>query len=269
MRLDVGKKAKKPPEPPQFSLRAKLVESALAPDQRDFFARNIANRLWHRLHGRGLVMPLDQIHSENPASHPELLQWLARDLAEHGYDLRRMVRGLVLSNTYARGSRWDGDKLPDERLLAVAFVRALAPLQFAVSLKVACADPLALPAERVELEKRLETLERSASGLANLFQQPGDNFQVGVAEAMLFANNEGLQKSLLEGGGALVERLKQEPDLLKRADLAIRTVLSRPARQDELQTLVGYLQRRQDRPDAASQQIVWALLTSAEFRFNH
>jgi hypothetical protein len=102
-----------------------------------------------------------------------------------------------------------------------------------------------------------------------LFPQPGNNFQVGVAEAMLFANNEALQRSLLEGGGTLTERMTQEPDLTKRADLAVRTVLSRPGRQDELQALVAYMQRRQDRPDAACQQVVWALLTSAEFRFNH
>ena len=69
--------------------------------------------------------------------------------------------------------------------------------------------------------------------------------------------------------GTLTERMKQEPDLMKRADLAIRTVLSRPARQEELQALVSYMQRRQDRPEAANQQVVWVLLTNAEFRFNH
>jgi hypothetical protein len=269
LRLDVGKKAKAPPAPPQFSLRAKLVETALAPDQREFFARNIANRLVHRFFGRGLVMPLDQVHSENPASHPELLNWLARDLAEHGYDLRRLTRGIVLSKAYARSSRWDDDKLPDEGLFALANVRPLAPMQMATSLKQATADPQAWPAERQKLEARIDAVEKAASGLASLFPQPGNNFQVGVAEAMLFANNEALQRSLLGGAGTLTERMTQEPDLTKRADLAVRTVLSRPGRQDELQVLVGYLQRRQDRPDAACQQIVWALLTSAEFRFNH
>jgi hypothetical protein len=269
MRLDVGKKAKAPPAPPQFSLRAKLVDTALSPDQREFFARNIANRLVHRFFGRGLVMPLDQVHSENPASHPELLDWLARDLAEHGYDLRRLTRGIVLSKAYARSSRWDGDKLPDEGLFALANVRPLAPMQLAVSLKLATADPQAWPAERQKLEARIDAVEKAASGLASLFPQPGNNFQVGVAEAMLFANNEALQKSLLEGAGTLTDRMKQEPDFTKRADLAVRTVLSRPGRRDELQVLVGYMQRRQDRPDAACQQVVWALLTSAELRFNH
>ncbi|MBI1832741.1 MAG: DUF1549 domain-containing protein [Planctomycetes bacterium] len=269
LRLDVGKKAKTPPAPPAFSLRAKLVETALAPDQRGFFARNIANRLVHRFLGRGLVMPLDQVHSENPPSHPELLEWLARDTAEHGYDLRRLTRGIVLSNAYARSSRWEGEKFPEERFFAVAMVRPLAPMQMAASLKIATADPLSFPADRKKLEERLEAIEKSGAGLANLFAQPTDSFQIGVAEAMLFANNEALQRSLLEGAGTLTERMKQEPDMTKRAELAIRTVLNRSGRTDEVQSLVTYMQRRQDRPDAANQQVIWALLTSAEFRFNH
>jgi hypothetical protein len=265
-RLDVGKKATAPPPPPSFSLRAKLVEIALAPESRDFFARNIANRMVHRFMGRGLVMPLDQVHSENAASHPELLDWLARDTAEHGYDLKRLVRGLVLTKTYARSSRWETEKYPDERLFAVASVRALAPTQMATSLKIATDDPKSFA---TEVEKRIEAIERSASGLTNLFAQPTDRFQVGVAEAMLFANNEGLQKSLLDGPNALPAILAKEPDLTKRTDLAVRTVLSRPARPEDVQALVSYMQRRQDRPDAGCQQVVWALLTSAEFRFNH
>lgn len=279
IRLDQGKKAKAPPAPPSFSLRAKLVEIALAPESREFFARNIANRMVHRFFGRGLVMPLDQVHSENPASHPELLDWLARDLAEHNYDLKRLARGLVLTNAYARSSRWEGDKPADDRLFAVATVRALAPMQMATSLKLVTADPKTIPTPlpqgegpgvRAEFETKIEAIEKSASGLANLFPQPTDNFQVGVAEAMLFANNEALQKSLLENGAnTLVERMKAEPDMAKRADLAIRTVLTRPARQDEMQAIIGYMQRRQDRPGEACQQVVWALLTTAEFRFNH
>ena len=63
--------------------------------------------------------------------------------------------------------------------------------------------------------------------------------------------------------------MKAEPELAKRAELAVQTVLSRQAAPDEIQAMVAYLQKRQDRPEAGCQQIVWALLTSAEFRFNH
>ena len=91
-RLEEAKK-KKPPPAPKFSARGEAGGARARAGQRDFFARSIVNRVWYRLFGRGLVMPLDQMHSENPPSHPELLQWLARDMVEHGYDLRRLIRG--------------------------------------------------------------------------------------------------------------------------------------------------------------------------------
>lgn len=268
-RLDEGKKSKKAPAAPSFSLRAKLVDTALEPGQNHFFARAIVNRLWYRLYGRGLVMPLDQMHSENAASHPELLQWLARDLVDHKYDLKRLMRGLALASAYSRGSRLETETSPPENLFAVAQSRPLTPMQMAVSLKIATTDQTALPADVAELEKRLAAIENSASGMTNLFPQPAENFQVSVSEALLFTNNQNVQKDLLEGAGTLAAKLKHEPDLVRRADLAVRATLCRAATPDEIQTLADYMRRRADRADAACQQIVWALLTSAEFRFNH
>jgi hypothetical protein len=268
-RLESAKKAKKAPAPPEFSLRAKLVETALEPDQRMFFSRAIANRLYYRFLGYGLVMPLDQMHLENPASHPELLQWLARDLENHEYKLDRLVRGIVLSNAYARANRWEGDDTPQDRLFAVAQVRPLSPMQMAVSLKVASLNPDSLPTEPKEMDKRLESIAKGAERLATFFPQPGSNFQVGVNEAMLFANSQAMSKELFEGPDSLVARMMAETDLAKRAEVAVQTVLTRQPAADEVRAMVAYLQDRQDRPDAGCQQIVWALLTSAEFRFNH
>jgi hypothetical protein len=267
-RINEAKKTKTTVALPTVSARVKLVETALEPGQRQLFARAVVNRLWYRFYGRGLVMPLDQMHLLNPPSHPELLEWLARDLAEHQYDLRRLVRGLVLSNAYARSSRWEGT-LPPEQLFAVAQARPLTPMQMGFSLRLATIDPQALPRQPAELEKRLEAIERSGDGLANLFPRPTENFQVGVSEAMLFANNPAMQKDLLEAGGSLVTRLVQVLEPEKRAELAVRSVLSRPAQASELKALTEYLRHREDRPAAGCQQVVWALLTSAEFRFNH
>ena len=144
--LDRSKKDKVPPPPPKFSARAKLVELALGPATASSSRRAIVNRIWHRLFGHGLVMPLDQMHSANPPSHPELLAWLARDMADHGYDLRRLIRGLVLSRglcpQQSLGRRRDP---PRPSLFAVALVRPLTPMQLATSLRLATADPASLP----------------------------------------------------------------------------------------------------------------------------
>ncbi|HVL13893.1 MAG TPA: DUF1549 domain-containing protein, partial [Gemmata sp.] len=135
--LDKAKGAKAAPPAPKFSARAKLVEVALADANAEFFARNIVNRMWHRYFGTGLVNPLDQLHSENEPSHPDLLAWLARDVAAHGYDLQRLTRGIVMSNAYSRASQYDSGSHPPARLFAVAKLKPMTPMQLAVSLKIA------------------------------------------------------------------------------------------------------------------------------------
>src|SRR5207253_1548859 len=69
-----------------FDRRRKLAEWLTAKDN-PFFARNIVNRFWGYFMGRGLVEPLDDLRATNPATNPELLDALARDFAEHGFDL--------------------------------------------------------------------------------------------------------------------------------------------------------------------------------------
>jgi hypothetical protein len=267
-----GGKGGPPPAPPKFSARAQLVSIALQPEQRDFFARAIVNRLWHRFYGRGLVHPIDQMHSANDPSHPELLQWLARDLVEHKYDLRRTIRGLVLSKAYSRSSRYEGERTPQPRLFAVARLRALTPMQLATSMRVATAAPdqFGDKVKPEEIERRLEGMENSARGFASLIEQPRDDFQIGVGEALLFSNDERVQREFLQDGGdRLVGKLKTIKDLPTQVDMAVRNVYSRAPSAEEKKLLLAYLQARKDKPLEACRQLVWALLTSSEFRFNY
>jgi hypothetical protein len=267
-----GNKQTAPAPPPKWSARAQLVDLALQAGQRDFFARSLVNRVWHRFFGFGLVVPLDQMHSENPPSHPELLAWLARDTAEHGYDLRRLTRGLVLSRAYARSSRWEGSETPRPQLFAVARLRALAPMQLATSLRLAVTDPQTLPADLKpeEFDKRIGGLESSARGFASLFEQPGDDFQIGVGEALLFSNGERVQKDLLaDGGDRLLGRLLKMKDSGEAIDLVVRTVLCRPPTAAEKAKFADFVRARADRPADAYRELLWAMLTCSEFRFNY
>ena len=270
--IERAKKSKTPPAPPKFSARQKLVEIALRAENRDFFAKSIVNRLWARFYGYGLVNPVDQMHSENPPSHPELMQWLARDTAEHGYDLRRLIRGLVLSKTYSRSSRWDapGD-LPLAKAFAVARLKPLTPYQLAMALRVATADPVQFEKLKPEeLEKKLEAMDGGARGMASLFEYPGDDFQVGVSEALLFSNGDRIEKELLtDAGDRLLGRFKQLKDRKQQIQMAVSAILCHEATAEESRALNDYLSRRSDRPAEALRQMVWALLTSSEFRFNY
>ena len=80
------------------SRRKLLVEAALR--EKRFLSRAAVNRVWAWFFGRGLVEPVDQMHSGNPASVPKLLDELADDFAAHGYDLHRLVKQIVTSRAY-------------------------------------------------------------------------------------------------------------------------------------------------------------------------
>jgi hypothetical protein len=270
--IEKAKQAKTPPPAPKFSARQQLVETALRADSREFFARSIVNRLWSRLYGLGLVTPIDQMHSENPASHPELLQWLARDTAEHGYDLRRLIRGLVLSKTYSRSSRLDEKgEAPLPKTFAVARVRPLTSYQFAMALRLASTDPAQFEKLKAdELEKKIDGIEGAARGMQSLFEWPGDEFQVGVGEALLFSNGDRIQKELLvDSTDRLLGKLKLLKEPKEQVQIAVRSVLCREPSVQEVKVLEEYLAKRADRPAESLRQMVWALLCSSEFRFNY
>ena len=141
--LEDLKKNKQPPPAPKFSRRGLIVDVALKPDAdgKSFFSRAIVNHLWNRYFGRGLVAPVDQMHSGNSPSHPELLDWLARDFAAHGYDVRRLTRGILMSRAYSRSSVWNSNEKPLAELFAVATPRPLSPLQYGTTLRLGEHEP--------------------------------------------------------------------------------------------------------------------------------
>lgn len=262
-----------PPAEPPFQPRLALVEAALRPENRGFFARAAVNRIWARLFGRGLVAPVDQMHSNNPASHPELLAWLERDFIHHGYDVKRLIRGVVLSEPYARSSQWTGaGEAPGPETYAVAAVRPLSPRQLSLSLTIASGNPqsFARSADAPAWFGPRQNLENQAGGFASLIELPGENFQVSLTESLLFSNNDRLQNDYLrDSGDRLVGVLKGLSDDEQVVQTAYHAVLSRPASPEEVSQFRSYLQQRSDRRVAGLQQLVWVLFTSPEFRFNY
>jgi hypothetical protein len=87
---------------PAYSRREQLAKVLKNGEANMAFNLNIANRLWAHMMGRGLVEPVDFHHSKNPASHPELLDLLARTFAADGYDIRAFLKEVALTQTYQR-----------------------------------------------------------------------------------------------------------------------------------------------------------------------
>lgn len=102
---------------PKYSRRARLAELATSGANRQF-NRNIVNRIWMLLMGRGLVEPVDMHHVDNPAAHSELLEILADEFVKLKFDIKALVRELALTNVYQRSLRRPDDVKPTVQLAA-------------------------------------------------------------------------------------------------------------------------------------------------------
>ena len=266
--LEKFKKDKKPAPAPEFSRRAQLIEIALRENDRDYFSKNLVNRMWNRIYGHGLVMPLDQMHPENPPSHPDLLDWLARDTYNNDYNIQRLIRGLILSKTYSQDSVYGGEKRPAKFWFATANVKPMSPRQYAAALALASRNPAHFD-DPNEAVSRIRNEVKAHRGWERKFVVPGERFQVSVDEALLFSNADEFKdktKVANDRLGGELAAIESNEALVQRA---IKTVYSRPATAEELEAISAYVAARSDRREEAISQIVWALLTSSELRFNH
>lgn len=266
--LEKLKKDKKPAPAPEFSRRAQLIEIALRENDRDYFSKNLVNRMWNRMYGHGLVMPLDQMHPENPPSHPDLLDWLARDTYTNDYNIQRLIRGLILSKTYSQNSVYGGEKRPAKFWFAMANVKPMSPRQYAAALALASRNPAHFD-DPNEAVSRIRNEVKAHRGWERKFVVPGERFQVSVDEALLFSNADEFKDKIKVANdrlGGELAAIESDEALVQRA---IKTVYSRPATAEELEAISAYVAARSDRREEAISQIVWALLTSSELRFNH
>lgn len=274
---------KKFPPAADFSPRGQLVKLAELPEGQRLIARSIVNRLWFDLYGHGLVMPVDQMHAENSPSHPELLEWLSRDFIAHGWDLRRLTRGLVSSQAYSRSSRWTEKTPPRKDLFAVAELRPLTPMQFGMSVLMLGNSDFDSPQDADALTKRIEGLEGPAGGtFGSIIDRPQLGLQINVNEPLGMSNDPGRIRAITS---RLVPQLMKLDDPRQQIDLAVWSVLGRPPTSQEVELLTRYLadhstlsadeRARIEQPtDAdlarqAREHMVWALVAGPEFRFNH
>src|SRR6185436_17141591 len=104
--------------------RQKLVDW-MADPKNPFFARAVVNRYWAHFFGRGIVDPLDDMRITNPPSNPELLDGLARDLVEHNYSLKHLIKTLVTSRTYQSSALPNEFNRHDKRAFARYYPRRM------------------------------------------------------------------------------------------------------------------------------------------------
>ena len=200
------------------------------------FAKTIVNRLWKRYFGLGLVEPVDDLRDDMPASHPELLDWLAHDFLAHGCDQKHTIRQILTSSTYQlrfdpeQADVFDAAQPSVPRYFRSPQLRRLTAEQVLDSVRLAASGEL-LPAQRTLLDGRstalMRALGRPASRNEISTARPDD---VAVVQSLELMNGGELQEML---NLAVVPENLTRGDPRRLVDLAYRTVLSRSATPEE------------------------------------
>jgi len=191
------------------------------------------------------VHPADEINARNAPSHPELLEWLSQDFAANQYDIRRLVRGIALSRVYALSP---SDAAPER--FAGALERPLSAEQLARSWRIAAG----LAAEDNSLRRAV------VKAMPDLFPK---EYNATFQQAQFLSCSPALTEILNPEG--TVARLAAMPRSSSRVREAFLTAYGRAPDSEETRQAQAFLDARSDKPAEAVRDLLWALMTSAEF----
>lgn len=247
----------------QFSTLAKLSEQVPAADNQAF-NRNIVNRLWFIMMGRGLVHPLDLHHTDNPPSHPELLDLLAKEMVARKYDIKSLLGVLARTQTYQRSSRLPaGEKDAPTNEFRTAQERRLEAEQLLRAVLEATGENAVKGGTSFTTMRPL-----FLRAFAYAAREPEDEFSPSLKGALFLLNDKSVLACLAPKPGNLLDRLQKLDDKKVVEELYV-SVLTRMPTADELETAGKYLGERKDRRPAALRNLTWSLLASTEFCVNH
>jgi hypothetical protein len=264
----------KKPGVPKFSALAALSEKVADPLNPDF-SRNIVNRLWFLMMGRGLTHPLDLRHKDNPPSHPELLELLATEFVEHKFDIKWLLREIALSKTYQRSSVYPKgvDSSPPE-LFLTAIEKRISAEQLTRSMLEATGERPALEARRkpetngTKNDPLEALLARFQKAFANPAREPEEEFTPSLRAALFLLNDPTVLEWLTVRPGNLMDRVSNLDDARAIEEVYL-SVLTRAPEMAERQAAAAILKKHAADRNKGLSQMIWALLASTEFSVNH
>lgn len=243
-----------------------------------FFARSLTNRYWKHFFDRGIVEPEDDIRETNPPTNPELLDALSKHFVEKGFDLKDLVRTICQSSTYQLSALPNDYNQKDKQNFSRYY-----PKRLSAEVLYDAFHQVTATSERFSgLPEGTRATQLPDSSVApyflKVFGQPqGDTAcecersqEANLAQSLHLLNSAEVQNKVAAGNGraATLAADKNRPDEEKLREL-YRWVYSREPQSDELNIAIAHITKHKDNPKIAYEDIVWALINTKEFLFNH
>jgi hypothetical protein len=247
---------------------AEWITSARNP----YFSRAAVNRIWGHFFGTGLVNPVDDFSRDNPPSHPELLDDLAREFAANGFDLKFLIRAITASRAYGLSSRQTHPNQANPAHYARMKTKGLTSDQLFDSLALAVGYSETFDGGRFA---GLDD-DSPRSRFRELFDDggaaPGDD-TTSILQALAMMNGSFVAAGTRLREGRTLSAIADYPfaDDAKRIETLYLAALARRPRPDELADALKFVQGAgaDDAATSALGDLFWALLNSGEFMSNH
>lgn len=240
-------------------------------------ARAIVNRTWGKLLGRGIVDPVDDMRFSNPPVNAPLLDALADDFLAHGYDFKRLVRTILNSRTYQLSSIPNATNAREEMNFSHARLRRLSGEQLldAITQVTGISENLVLTPPGFRTAQMPK--EKTGSAFLTMFGRPNQRMspcecirsqEVTLPQILHLLNGDTIGRRLRAEDGILNRLLAAEPEDDKLVEDLYILVLNRFPNDRERKLSQAYF-READNQAQGAEDLMWSLLTSQEFLFNH
>lgn len=271
--------------------RREILAEWLTSPKNPYFARSIANRVWANFLGSGVVEPVDDLRTSNPAVNEPLMAALASHLVENHFDLRVLMRAILTSHTYRRSAEVLPGNREDRRHYSRFFPRRLS----AEVLSDAIAEVTGVPDQFTELALSdgsteatsaftnvVRSLQLSDASVKSYFLKTfGRNQreitcecersnQPSLVQALHLANGTTLNDKLASESGRLVKRLREgtEPSAWIE-EIWMLCLSRRPKESERSAALAAFAGAPASERNHVAEDVAWSLLTSREFLFQH
>jgi hypothetical protein len=255
--------------------RHALVDWMAQPDN-PYFAKALVNRLWGHFFARGLVQEVDDLRETNPPSNPELLNYLAREFVEYKFDVKHVVRQILTSRVYQLSSEPTPENRDDRQNFARYYARRMYAEVLLDAVDQACAAPtrfsgMSENARAVDLPHEgfgsyfLDTFDRPKRvTVCECERTPGAT----LAQVLLLANSDEMENKIAHGEGRVVKLIEAKKPIKEKIEELYLASVSRPPTEEELAKTTQYVESSEDQRRAV-EDVLWTLLNTREFMFNH
>lgn len=242
-----------------------------------YLAKEMANRTWAHFLGYGFTKPVDDLGPHKPPSHPELLDYLADEFRSAKYDVRQLMKWIVLSRPYSLSSKPNSSNAKDDPLLGDPpkfsrfYLRQMQAEELYESLIVATqADRMA-----GSYEEREQTKNRWLQQFSRTFgTDEGDestSFNGTIPQVLMMFNGDMIREATSGSTNTLIDQIvtdgKMSPK--EKVDYLFLAGLARKAKPAEMTLANQFLAARDGNQVEALRDLWWVVLNCNEFIFNH